>query len=467
MMTTLREVLEPFLWAMFLVIALDPLTNLFEGLLLDIGRRCCRCGIRESAKSRHRRCCRNIDDAEVLPLTADLEQARIESKNRGARGDYDSHDPFDERHPQQRSAAYDEGDHGCDPSVAFSTCPCGKVCECISRIVAVACSLGVVLSAAAGLAMVILNGALELKSESEVFELGAKNVVKDIKDFGASIFGSMPDAVVDELSNQVFSSLKSMFSDLAGAFFSQAGKYFIEILMLGLYAMFWLCAPMPLNNQTGIIFRRYLLLKGSVCLCYGVCVGLMLQSLKVKLAAVFGLLSFFFAFVPEIGAFFAMILPTPVILFDSRLESPFLTLVMATLGQLSLKFVFSNIIEVKLVENDSTMKMHPIITLLAVTFFGLVWGPTGMLLSVPIMTYVKVVILSDNVPPTYRDPLLVLLEGDRQAPQRHRRRTSMAKTTFSAENSFVGRSFMQSVKSERTQTGQVRHRTTDIGQHSI
>ncbi|CAE7247739.1 tqsA [Symbiodinium natans] len=73
-----------------------------------------------------------------------------------------------------------------------------------------------------------------------------------------------------------------------------------------------------------------------------------------------------------------------------------------------------------LVENDSTMKLHPVVTLLAVTFFGFLWGPTGMLLSVPMMTYFKAVLLAEYVPAGYRDPLLILIEGDRRAPRRLR-----------------------------------------------
>lgn len=458
MMTTLREVLEPFLWAMFLVIALDPLTDLFEGILLSIGRGICGCSIRERirfAKSRQRGCPLRVDDAE-----ADLEQVPVNDENRHARRSHKSRRHSSEPQLHQREAAHEDSDNCRDQSDALTTSPCGTVCECITRIVAVTCSLGVVLGAAAGLAMCVLNGLLQIQSEFEVFEKGAKNAVEDIKDFGSTIFGSLPKAVVDEVTNKAISSLKTMASELAGVLFSQAGKFFIEFLMLGLYAMFWLCTPMPLNNQTGRIFRRYLFLKGSVCFCYGLCVGLMLQSLKVELAAVFGLLSFLLSFVPEIGAFFAMTLPMPVILFDSRLESPFLTLLIATIGQLSLKFVFSNIIEVKLVENDATMKMHPVVTLLAVTFFGLVWGPTGMLLSVPMMTYVKVVILSDHVPPTYRDPLLVLLEGDRRAPQRYRRRRMMMANTMAGVVDSVVGSSMERARRERSQVGRVRQRAT-------
>merc|ERR1712118_642080 len=82
-------------------------------------------------------------------------------------------------------------------------------------------------------------------------------------------------------------------------------------------------------------------------------------------------------------------------------------------------FFFANIVEVKLVEADKIMKMHPVIILLAVAFFGYIWGPTGMLLSVPLVAYFKVALLSDNVPALYRDPVLVILEGDRHAPLRH------------------------------------------------
>merc|ERR1711982_33981 len=105
-----------------------------------------------------------------------------------------------------------------------------------------------------------------------------------------------------------------------------------------------------------------------------------------------------------------------MILLDSRLDRPFLVLFVAILGQLALKFAFSNIIEVKLIESDKKLRMHPVMILLSVGIFGHVWGPTGMLLSVPLMALLKISLFSDLVPSSYRDPILVLLEGDRDAP---------------------------------------------------
>merc|ERR1719240_2234010 len=106
-------------------------------------------------------------------------------------------------------------------------------------------------------------------------------------------------------------------------------------------------------------------------------------------------------------------------MLDGRLERPFLVLLTAVTGQLALKFAFSNIIEVKLIESDKKLRMHPVMILVSLGIFGYLWGPTGMLLSVPIMALFKISLFSDLVPSSYRDPILILLEGDRNAPRTH------------------------------------------------
>merc|ERR1719324_1553076 len=83
-------------------------------------------------------------------------------------------------------------------------------------------------------------------------------------------------------------------------------------------------------------------------------------------------------------------------------------------GNLALKCLWGNVIEVKLVESQQEMKMHPVVILFFVAFFGWIWGATGMLLSVPLVAVVKASI--ELFPAVYRDPILVFLEGDRRAP---------------------------------------------------
>ncbi|CAJ1461676.1 unnamed protein product [Effrenium voratum] len=302
----------------------------------------------------------------------------------------------------------EEGDVSCKESC----------CACFSRLISVLCTLAVVFFALLGMATIVIDGAIRVQRDIHLYEEGARSVVSRVKVLVKSLSLALPEAFFTAVSEHLQDNAKLVLSTALGGVLEYAGHVVFELLMLGLYVLFWLCAPMPLNGKTETILRRYLLLKGSACLGYGVCVGVLLHLLRVQLPIVYGLTSFVLSFIPEVGAFLAMLLSLPVILFDSRLEAPAVTLLTALAAQLGLKFFFANIVEVKLVENDSTMKMHPVVTLIAVTFFGLIWGPTGMLLSVPMMTYLKAVLLVEHVPPGYRDPLLILLEGDRMAPKR-------------------------------------------------
>merc|ERR1719213_1300228 len=111
----------------------------------------------------------------------------------------------------------------------------------------------------------------------------------------------------------------------------------------------------------------------------------------------------------------SMCLPIPVILLDGRLSNPLATLCAALLGQMLLKFIFANYLEVKLIEDDRMMMIHPIWILLGLTYFGFVWGPVGMLLSVPILAMLKVAAVPENgvIPKPYGMPILACLEGRR------------------------------------------------------
>lgn len=401
LMTLLRPVLEPFLFALFVVMALHPLARTFESFILCIGRTVCGCGSGEAKggvrAARRRRNTR--DDEQEIELSSVSDGIAV--------GEEDGPDEHVWR--------------VAEPDVEHV---CSQTCACIARTLSVAFALAVILGGLFGFAMLIFDAAVNVKDNFATYETGARNAVANTKGFFARIFGKMPRSIVDEITENALVGFKAIVSGMLTDVLSHAGKMLVELLMLGLYVMFWLCTPMPLNTKTERIFRRYLFLKGGACLFYGISVGMMLFLLNVNLPVFFGCMSFFFSLLPEVGAFIAMTLPVPVILFDSKLRSPFITLFIATACQLGLKFVFANIIEVKLVEHDATMKMHPVVTLLALSFFGFIWGPTGMLLSVPMMAYMKVVIVSDLLPASYRDPVLVFLEGDRRAPERHLRRAA-------------------------------------------
>merc|ERR1712160_194872 len=105
--------------------------------------------------------------------------------------------------------------------------------------------------------------------------------------------------------------------------------------MMSVYIFFWLMRPMPVSNSMEELFKRYIVLKFVACLGYGTCVGILLWLLNIDLAAVCGLFAVFMNFIPEVGPIVASLVPIPIIIFDGRLESPFLTLLVAMSAQLA------------------------------------------------------------------------------------------------------------------------------------
>jgi len=297
--------------------------------------------------------------------------------------------------------------------------PWGRCAQVIAHVSAIAVVVIAVLCVIGGFGIMVIQSVVSLQDHWSVYRRGALNMVESGERVARVIAGGLPQEVTDHIASNMLTRAEAVLSAIIRDLLGNLWHFIVEFLMMILYVTFWLVDPMPVGSAMEELFKRYIILKGLACLGYGVCVGLLFWSLSIDLAAPFGLCAFFLGFVPEVGPFVAVILPAPVIILDSRLKSPTLTLAIATSAQLLLKFLFANIVEVKLVEADQLMKMHPVIILMAVAFFGYIWGPTGMLLSVPLVAYFKVTLLSDRVPARYRDPLLVLLEGDRHAPEHY------------------------------------------------
>merc|ERR1712232_1162026 len=266
-----------------------------------------------------------------------------------------------------------------------------------------------------------------VRSHWDVYQKGAQLLTGHTVTMLGYIFQHLPERFrtrYQDVTTEVVTAAQDFLYTFLGGFINNVSSLLFGGLLTLLYALFWLCSPVPLDASVDNMFRRYLMVKTLACFGYGFSCGLLLYLLSVDLASVFGMTTFVLNYVPEVGPFVAMVLPCPLIMLDSRFERPFLVLVISVLGQLALKFAFSNIIEVKLIDSDKKLRMHPVMILLSVSVFGYLWGPTGMLLSVPLMALLKIALFSDLVPSSYREPILVLLEGDREAPDRHRPRRS-------------------------------------------
>ena len=132
---------------------------------------------------------------------------------------------------------------------------------------------------------------------------------------------------------------------------------------------------------------RYLGTLTLISFATGVCAWLVLTILDVKLAAGWGVLTFLLNFIPTVGSIIATIPPVVMALiqFSPGLFKPFLVLLSLTAIQVTI----GNIITPKVV--GDRLGVSPVVILLSLLLWGMIWGIPGALLSVPIVSIIKIV----------------------------------------------------------------------------
>jgi AI-2 transport protein TqsA len=120
----------------------------------------------------------------------------------------------------------------------------------------------------------------------------------------------------------------------------------------------------------------------------GILVWVTLGVLGVEFALVFGLLAFLLNFIPNIGSFIATLLPVPVILLNPELSPLAKILAIAIPG--AIQFVVGNLLSPKVM--GRSLDLHPVVVLLALIFFGVLWGIVGMFLATPLAAAIKIML---------------------------------------------------------------------------
>ena len=133
----------------------------------------------------------------------------------------------------------------------------------------------------------------------------------------------------------------------------------------------------------------------------GVCAWLVLTTLGVRLAAGWGVLTFLLNFIPTVGSIIATIPPVvmAIIQFSPGLFRPFVVLVSLTAIQL----LIGNVITPKVMGDK--LGVSPVMILLSLLLWGMIWGIPGALLSTPIISIIKIV--CENIP--VMQPIAILI----------------------------------------------------------
>jgi predicted PurR-regulated permease PerM len=142
---------------------------------------------------------------------------------------------------------------------------------------------------------------------------------------------------------------------------------------------------------------RYTSLKSLISLLTAVLVSLWLWLIGVDYPLVWGLLSFLFNFVPNIGSFIAA---APAIVMailqpdhggePATLASSLTLAAYAAVGYLVINVVVGSVIEPRWLGRG--LGLSTLVVFLSLVFWGWVLGPVGMLFSVPLTMVVKIVL---------------------------------------------------------------------------
>ncbi|MEL7147198.1 MAG: AI-2E family transporter [Bacteroidota bacterium] len=158
-----------------------------------------------------------------------------------------------------------------------------------------------------------------------------------------------------------------------------------------------------LKKLSGSI-NNYIWLKTVISLITGVLSYIALLFIGVDSAFFWAFLIFLLNFIPTIGSLIATIFPAVMSLLQTGSFTPFI-LVIVFVGVIQL--IVGNVLEPKMM--GDSLNISSLVVLLALAFWGSLWGIVGMILSVPVT--VVLIILFAQFPKTRNIAIMLSEKG--------------------------------------------------------
>ena len=169
----------------------------------------------------------------------------------------------------------------------------------------------------------------------------------------------------------------------------------------------------PIGGAWGAMegrIRGYIVTMTALSGITGFLVGAVLWMFGVQAPVLFGMLTFLFNFIPNVGSFISILLTIPAVWL-----SPGLSISekwMAVLIPAAIQFFIGTFIQPKMM--GESMKLHPVVIVISLIFWGMLWGIVGAFLAVPITSVIR--IACDRHPLT--KPVADLMSGQLGAARR-------------------------------------------------
>lgn len=190
------------------------------------------------------------------------------------------------------------------------------------------------------------------------------------------VAGVAVGAITDILSNGLFVLLAVMFMVTEAAGFPRKlREAFSESL-----------GSVSESRRAVRSIHDYVRVKTEVSLATGLLAFFLCLAFGVDSAVLWGILAFLLNFVPTIGSLVAAV--PPILLAFAKHGWP--EALGVTIGYAVINIVIGNVLEPRLMGRK--LGLSSLVVFLSLVFWGWVWGPIGMLLSVPLTMLVKILL---------------------------------------------------------------------------
>jgi AI-2 transport protein TqsA len=256
------------------------------------------------------------------------------------------------------------------------------VCAALLLAVLVLLGVGAVVSTAAG----------QFTDEKNLaqYQQQLASLVHEITDWlPLDRFGISAKQFTDFIATSLESLLQSLLLGVPAAMAGIVSQSALVLVFLFFLLLSGVKRDHPIGGAWGEMesrIRSYLVTMTTLSGVTGVLVAVILSLFHVQAAVMFGLLTFLLNFIPNVGSFISILLPIPIVWLTPELST--VGKVLAITIPAVIQFAIGNFIQPKMM--GDSMKLHPVVILMSLIFWSILWGIVGAFLAVPITSIIRI-----------------------------------------------------------------------------
>ena len=131
--------------------------------------------------------------------------------------------------------------------------------------------------------------------------------------------------------------------------------------------------------EIGQKFRRYMLVRTFVSIVTGVLTWAFALIIGLELALTWGMIAFVLNYIPFVGSILAIV---PPVLFAAVQSGDWSFLILTFIGMAAIQVTMGNYVDPRL--EGRALALSPLVVVVSVFFWGLVWGVPGAFIGVPL-----------------------------------------------------------------------------------